>query len=344
VNSRVSPRTFLLLLLASLVAASLLHLGVSRELPGMRASLTELLHLFGIGASDDPVQNFVVTQIRLPRLVVAMFGGASLGLAGAVMQAAFRNPIASPDIVGTAAGAAFGGVMAIVTQIAPLFVLAVPLCSLSGALVATWLVFVLAGTGMRFSTTGLLLAGVALNTLIGALTSFAVTTTFDNYSASSTVLFWLMGGLDSRTWEHAAITAGGCALFAVLVTFRARDLDVLTLRDDSAFSLGIDAGRVRRQVLWCACGLVATTVANTGGIAFVGLVVPHLARLLAGPAHRVLLPASALLGALLLVLADLLCRNAPADWSLRLGVVTSALGAPYFLYLLARHRRGEALR
>ncbi|GAB4138505.1 MAG: iron ABC transporter permease [Planctomycetota bacterium] len=339
---RRSDRAFLIALAALLVAAVLLHLGVARESPGIADSLRSLASAVGIG-TGDPVDEFVVTRIRLPRLVVALFGGASLGVAGAVMQATFRNPLASPDIVGTAAGAAFGGAAAIVLGYAAKAILIVPLFSLCGALGVTWLVFALAASASRFSTTALLLAGVALNTLVGALTTFIVTFTFDNYTASSRVLFWLMGGLDSRTWEHASITAGGFFAFAALVVPRIRILDLLTLGNDSIHALGLDAHGSRRGVLWLACGLTATTVANTGGIAFVGLVVPHLARMLVGPSHRTLLPASALLGALLLVLADLGCRNVPPDWNLRLGVVTSMLGAPYFLWLLARHKRGEAL-
>jgi iron complex transport system permease protein len=208
----------------------------------------------------------------------------------------------------------------------------------------TWLAFTLAGVATQFSTTGLLLAGVALNTLAGALTTFVVSFSFANYTASSEVLFWLMGGLDGRNWGNVAMTAAGAVVFGALVAARARDLDLLTLRDDTAHSLGLDAVYARRWLIWFACGLTGATVANTGGIAFVGLIVPHVARLLVGPSHRFLLPAAALLGALLLVLADLLCRNAPLDWNLRPGIVTSALGAPFFLFLLARHRRGEALR
>lgn len=286
---------------------------------------------------------FIVAEIRLPRLLVALFGGASLATAGVVMQASFRNPLASPDLVGTAAGAAFGGAIAIVTGLAGLSILSTPVVSLAGAMLVTWLVFALAGTYGRISVAGLLLAGVALNTLVGALTSFVVTFSFANYTASSEVLFWLMGGLERSTWAHAWITLGGFVLFAGAIAPRTRDLDLMTLRDDSAHSLGLDAPRARRLLLWFACGLTATTVANTGGIAFVGLVVPHLARLVVGPAHRALLPASALLGGLLLVASDVVCRVAPPETNLRLGVVTALLGAPYFLYLLARHRRGEVL-
>jgi iron complex transport system permease protein len=338
---RVPSRRLLWSLVATLLVVAGLYLGIG-EGPGLR----ELIAVIGAwlgGGSPDQTDQYIVVDIRLPRLIVAAFGGASLAIAGVVMQASFRNPLASPDLVGTSAGAAFGGVLAIVLNLAGASIVVTPIASLIVATLVTWLVFVLAGSYGRVSVTGLLLAGVALNTLVGALTAFAVTFTFANYTASSEVLFWLMGGLDRITWEHAAITAIGCVLFAACIAPRARDLDLLTLRDDSAHSLGLDAPFVRRLLLWFACGITATTVATTGGIAFVGLVVPHLARLIVGPAHRTLLPIAAVMGALLLVFSDVLCRLAPPDVSLPLGVVTAVLGAPYFLFLLARHRRGEAL-
>ncbi|MBL8726213.1 MAG: iron ABC transporter permease [Planctomycetes bacterium] len=328
------------LLLPAVLAAALLHLGTG-DGPSLAAVLAQWLAPGGNPA--DAIDQYIVLQIRLPRLVVALCGGAALAMAGTVMQASFRNPLAAPDLVGTAAGAALGGVLAVVSQLADESVLATPLCSLAGAGAVTWLVFALAGSHGRISVAALLLAGVALNTLVGAVTAFAVTFTFANYTASSRLLFWLMGGLDGRTWEHAGITAIGCVLFAAAIAPKARALDLLTLRDDSAYSLGVDAPRVRRWLLWCACGLTACTVANTGGIAFVGLVVPHLARLLVGPLHRRLLPFAAGLGGLLLVGSDLTCQLAPPESNLPLGVVTALLGAPYFLFLLARHRRGEAL-
>ncbi len=339
---RHAPARFLLVAGAVLLAVAALHLVLAREGPDVGAVFDVLLARLGLGAAD-PHDIYLVEQVRLPRLFVAIFGGGSLALAGAAMQAAFRNPLAAPDVVGTAAGAAFGGALAIVLGYATASVLAVPLFGLAGALLVTVLVFALAGSGARFSVAGLLLAGVALNTLVGAVTSFVVTFKFDNYTASSKVLFWLMGGLDARTWEHVTITGAGGVLFGVALLPLLRELDLLTLRDDSVRSLGVDAARARQLVLLCACGLTATTVANTGGIAFLGLVVPHLARLLVGPAHRILLPASAVLGGIVLVLSDLVCRLAPPDANLRLGVVTAALGAPYFLFLLARHRRGELL-
>lgn len=325
-----------------LLLAALLHLTLARAGPGAEGVAAVAGAWLGLGPAD-PVDAYIVEQIRLPRLLVAIAGGAALALAGTAMQAAFRNPLAAPDVIGTAAGAAFGGALAIVLGLAGASVLAVPLCGLAGALMVTVLVFALAGSGARFTVAGLLLAGVALNTLVGSLTSFVVSLQIGNYAASSEVLFWLMGGLEARTWQHAAITTGGGLLFGLALLPLVRDLDMLTLRDDSVRSLGVDATQVRQVVLVLACGLTATTVANTGGIAFLGLVVPHVARLLVGPRHGALLPAAALTGALAMVLSDLVCRLAPPEVNLRLGVVTAVVGAPYFLFLLARHRRGEVL-
>lgn len=330
------PRRFLFWVLVALVGVSVVYMGIGPG-PGLSTLLT------AASGDGDALDAFILGQIRLPRLIVAAFAGAALALAGTVMQATFRNPLASPEVIGTSAGAAFGGAIAIVWSLTDWGVLAVPAMSFVGALTVTGLVFVLAGSHGRFSVASLLLAGIALNTLVGALTSFVVTFTFDNYTASSRVLFWLMGGLEGRTWNHALITISGFVLFGALIAPRARQLDLLTLSNDSAHSLGVNAERTRRRLLWLACGLTATTVSNTGGIVFVGLVVPHLARLVVGPAHRILLPTAAATGALLLVLSDMICRAAPADSNLRLGVVTAVLGAPYFLFLLARHRRGEML-
>jgi iron complex transport system permease protein len=338
----VTPRRAAIGVAFATLVAAVLYLGVAREQPGLAPLMRWFASWFG-GDGPGRLAEYTFADIRLPRLLVAAFGGASLALAGALMQATFRNPLASPELLGTSAGAAFGGALALVNGWSQLGIGVTPALSLAGALTVTALMFVLAHAHGRFSIATLLLAGIALNTLVGALTSFIVTFSFSNYTASSEVLFWLMGGLEARTWQHAGITVAGCVVFAAMAMVRRRDLDVLTLHDDVAHSLGVPAASARRWLVFCACGLTATTVCNTGGIAFLGLVVPHLARLLVGPSHRVLLPTSAFLGALLLVVSDWICRLSPAEWNVRLGVLTAFLGTPYFLWLLARHRRGEAL-
>ena len=243
------PRAFLLTLSAVLVFVVVVHLCWVPVGPGFAEVWRMVAALFG-GANGDELDREIVLQLRLPRLLVAVFGGASLGLAGTVMQAAFRNPLASPDVVGTAAGAAFGGAVAIASGFAVASVLAAPIAAMFGSTVVTALVFAFAGTGARFSVAGLLLAGVAMNTLIGALTTFVVTFTVDNYTASSSVLFWLMGGLDAQSWTKALITLIGFVGFGLPLVFRARDLDLLTLQDDTAFSLGLDVAQARRWLLW----------------------------------------------------------------------------------------------
>lgn len=295
------------------------------------------------GAEVPETHHLFVWWIRVPRLCLAVLAGAALAVAGTVMQACFRNPLASPEIIGTTSGAALGAVVALVAGLQVWSLFAVPLAAFAGAVVVTLLVFAMAGRGARFSVAGLLLAGIAVNTLAGSLVAFVTTLSFGDYRQSAAVLYWLMGGLEKTTWQAVMSTAVGVGLFGALLVPWFRDMDLLTLRDDSAEALGLDAVRRRRMLVFTACGLTASAVANTGGIAFVGLVVPHMTRLVVGPTHRRLVPAAALMGGLVLLAADVICRLTPSEADLRLGVVTSLLGAPFFLVLLRRHRHGEAL-
>ncbi len=341
---RISPTLFLAVAAPLLAVVAMAHLVQGRaEGVGTGEVLRVLGNWIGMGGEVSEPHEYMITSIRLPRLLVAIFAGASLSVAGAVMQAVFRNPLASPEIIGTTAGSSLGGALAIVLGVAAFSIYAVPLVSFIVALSVTLLVFSLAGAGGKFSVTSLLLAGIAMNTLVGSITAFVVTLSFGTYNASTDVVFWLMGGLDARTFQHVLITGGGLVLFGGALMPFLRDMDVLTLKEESAASLGLDVARVRQVLLLLACGLTAATVANTGGITFIGLVVPHMGRLLVGPSHRGLLPCVAVLGALVLVLSDYVCKLAPPDFNLRLGVVTSMLGAPFFLVLLVRHRQGKAL-
>ncbi len=341
---RVAPALFLAVAVPALAVMAMLHLVEGRaEDVGFAEVIGVLGSWLGLGGEVSETPEFMIISIRLPRLLVAIFAGASLSMAGAVMQAVFRNPLASPEIIGTTAGSSLGGVLAIIMGVASFSVFAVPVMSFTVGLLVTLLVFSLAGSGGKFSVTSLLLAGIAVNTLVGSLTAFLVVLSFGKFNESSDVVFWLMGGLDARTFDHVLITGGGLVLLGGALVPFLRDMDLLTLRDESAASLGLDVAKVRQVLLLLACGLTAATVANTGGITFIGLVVPHMARLLVGPAHRGLLPCAAVLGALVLVISDYVCRLAPQEVNLRLGVVTSMLGAPFFLVLLVRHRRGGAL-
>lgn len=335
-------RAFALATLVLLVVAATWAL--SRGTPDLSLGDTwrALLAHFGSGTVEGN-RALIVGSVRFPRVLVAALAGASLALAGTTMQAVFKNPLASPEVMGTMMGAALGQLLAIVTGLSELHVLMTPLCALVMAALVSVIVWSIASGPGGVSVTAILLAGIAMNSLLGAGVAFVTQAISANPYRSNEVMFWLMGGLESKGWSHAAIVAGGLLAFGLLILPFVRELDLLTLRDDGASSLGVNVPLVRNLMLLAACGLTASTVANTGGIAFVGLVVPHVVRMIVGPAHRALLPCSALGGACVLVAADGICRALVADMDLKLGVVTSALGAPFFLVLLWRHRRGQTL-
>jgi len=185
----------------------------------------------------------------------------------------------------------------------------------------------------------LLLAGVALNALLGATTSFLISLSFVRYEVAQEVLFWMMGGLDDRTWTHVLMAAPPIAVGLVAALVLARDLDLFTTGEEAAATLGLDVERAKMRVLAVAAILTGTAVAVCGVIGFVGLIVPHAVRLVVGPAHRRLIPAVALAGAAFVVAADLVARTVVAPTELRLGIVTGLCGAPFFLWLLAQYRR-----
>lgn len=302
---------------------------LSRALPDGWISLA--------GVSEAEVA--VVWLVRTPRVLVAALVGASLAVAGAQMQGLFQNPLASPDIVGTSSGGALGAVIALASGLAVRSLFFLPAFSFTGALVALFTIYLIATRHGRTPIATLLLAGIALNALIGAITSFLITITWVRYEVAQEMLFWLLGGLDSRTWAHVwlmlpCLLAGGATGLVY-----ARDLDLLLTGEEGAASLGVEVERVKRIVLTTAAFLTGSAVAVSGVVGFVGLIVPHAARLLVGPSHRTLLPASAIAGAVFLICADLIARTVHRPEEVRLGIITAACGAPFFLYLLLRNRR-----
>lgn len=291
--------------------------------------------LFGRG---DALARTVVWDFRLPRTLVGLAAGAALAASGTVMQAFFRNPLADPGLLGVSSGGALGAVA--VLALGPSLGLAaaslwtLPVASTLGAFAATGAVMMLAERGA--STERLLLSGVALNALLGAGTSFLLTITAGHFEVNAQILFWLMGGLENRSWEHVwmgvPVIALGCALLLPL----GRGLNLLSLGEQSAQSLGVDVRRLRRKLIVLATVLTALATATGGIIGFVGLVVPHVLRLAWGPDHRRLLPAAMLGGGAFLLACDLVTRLFPIG--LRLGVVTAVVGGPFFLWLLRRPR------
>lgn len=329
--------TLLLILLVLLAVASLTSVLVGAvHIPPAR-----MLALLG-GAAPDAREAVVLWQIRLPRTALAMAVGAALGVAGAAQQGLFRNPLADPALVGVSSGAALAAVAVIVLG-APWAAAALPglpvrallpIAAFSGGLLATGLALRLAGAASAGGTGALLLAGIAVNAVAGAGTGLLVTASDDRQLRDIT--FWSMGSLASGGWVGAA-SAGVCSAAALVLLLPAsRRLDALLLGEGEAEGLGVDVARLRRRVVCAVALAVGGAVAASGIIGFVGLVVPHLVRMAGGPRHGVVLPASALLGASLLLLADAAARFVAAPSELPIGLVTALLGGPFFILLLLR--------
>ncbi len=285
----------------------------------------------------------VINDIRLPRIVLGTLVGASLAVSGAVMQGLFRNPLADPGIVGVSSGAGLGAITIIVlggTVLAPVIgvlgIYALPLAAFFGGLASTLLLYRVATRRGQTSVATMLLAGIALGALAGALSGILVFIADDQELRDLT--FWGLGSLAGATW--AKIWAAGPFILAgLLVTpFLARGLDAMVLGEATANHLGVRVQRVKNTAIVTVAAATGASVAVSGGIGFVGIVVPHLLRLTIGPEHRYLLPASALLGASLLLVADAISRVVVAPAELPIGIVTAAIGAPFFLWILLRQR------
>jgi len=280
----------------------------------------------------DELAATVLWQIRLPRLIVAVLIGAALSSSGLVMQAYFRNSLASPGLLGVSSGGAAGAVIAIASGWSAVSLFILPAASIVGALVATSAVLILARRGA--STERLLLAGIALNALLGAITSYVLTGYTLTYERNAQILFWLMGGLEDRTWEHVWVVLPVVVVAALLWPL-GRSMDLVSLGSEEAQSLGVDVRHLHRKMLVLATVLTALATAVAGAVGFVGLIVPHSFRLLSGPEHRRLVPVTLIGGAGFVLACDLVARTVG---HLRLGIVTALIGGPFFLWLLRRER------
>ena len=287
----------------------------------------------GGGLSDT--QTAILFQIRLPRVVLGGLVGAMLAGAGAAYQGVFRNPLADPYLLGVAAGAGLGATLAIVGRSAGLAPQAVPAAAFVGALLAVGLTYLLGRTvGDRTATT-LILAGVAVASFFTAAQTFVQQRNADTFRE---VYAWILGRLGTTGWSEVRTVLPYVAVSGVVLFVHRRMLDVLAVGDDEAATLGVKVGRVRWWVVAAATLGTAAAVAVSGLIGFVGIVVPHTVRLVAGASYRVVLPLSFLVGAAFLVLADLLARTVLAPAELPIGVVTAFVGAPFFVLVLRTSR------
>ena len=293
------------------------------------------IDLSAVSESDHAI----VWLIRMPRVLVAGLVGAALAAAGTQLQGVFRNPLAESSIIGVSQGAALGAVIAFISGLTASSALWLPVAAFLGAFLALFAVYLIASRSSRAPVATLLLAGIALGSMISACSSLLISLSFVDWQVAGEIVFWLMGGLDSRSWSHVLICAPFVALGLLVAFWHSRDLDLLLLGEETAATLGVEVESTRRAVLVGAALLTASAVAVSGVVGFVGLVVPHALRLVLGPAHRTLLAGSVVTGAAFVIACDLLARTVNPPDEIRLGIVTAAFGAPFFLYLLRQRRK-----
>ncbi|MFF4288394.1 FecCD family ABC transporter permease [Streptomyces sp. NPDC001633] len=295
------------------------------------------------GAPPGPgTDDLIVWQLRVPRALLAALVGAGLGLVGTATQALVRNPLADPYLLGISHGASLGAVAAIVlgASTGGLLGLGLSAAAFAGALAAFALVWCLARRGGGFSPLRLVLAGVGVGQFLSGFTSYLVLQTGDEQQTRS-VLFWLMGSLSGATWSLLGLPLLAVAAGLLALQARARAMNALLMGDETAAGVGVPVTRLRRELFVVTGLLTGVLVAVSGAVGFVGLMVPHLCRLVIGGDHRRLLPLSALTGALLLVVVDLVCRTAMDTQELPVGVVTALIGAPALLFVLDRRTAAD---
>jgi iron complex transport system permease protein len=304
--------------------------------------LGSILHRIGLNIGPVPagLGEDVLWQIRFPRVVLAVLVGASLGVAGATMQGSFSNPLAEPGVIGVSSGAATGAVAQIVLGFSIGGTWSIVLAAFIGGLVTVFVVYFAARADGKTEVVTLVLTGIAVNALMGALIGLMMFYSDDAQLRSIT--FWTLGSLAQATWANVAVIAPIAITGMLCANAIARQLDLLSLGERSARHLGVNVEQLRILSLAIVALLAASAVAVSGIVQFVGLVIPHLVRIAAGPGHRLLMPASALAGATILVIADLFARTIAAPSEIPLGVLTALVGSPFFFWLLrkARARQG----
>jgi iron complex transport system permease protein len=346
------PRLLLLALAVGLVAAVLLGVGVGAVSIPVPAVLGILLSKMGLasGLAFEPQQEGVLWAIRLPRVMLGVLVGAALGLSGAAMQGLFRNPLADPSLLGISAGASMAAVATIVLEAkllawlpalvgpaAPLGPYVLPLIAFLGAGLTALFVYRVSSVGGRVLVTTMLLVGVATNGLAGAFTGLFTYAATDEQLRSIT--FWGLGSLGGASWGTVGTVLPFLVVPLLWLPRLGKPLNLLALGEVQAAHLGLPVARLKWQLVLLATLAVGASVAMVGTIGFLGFLVPHLLRAAAGPDHRFVLPAAALGGALVLVLADTLARTVVAPAELPIGILTALLGAPVFLWMVLREQR-----
>ncbi|MBA31444.1 MAG: iron ABC transporter [Chloroflexi bacterium] len=299
-------------------------------------SISEVLRIVFQNNSDNLVHDSVVWDIRLPRIILSFFVGLALSISGVVLQGLFRNPLADPSILGVSAGAALGAVIPISLAIHTVNILIIPLFSLLGGLIAAFLVFTIYIFVPQKSNTILLLSGIAIGAFLNSLITLSVYLS-DSPFQMRAIFFWLIGGFESTRWEHINISIPLIILSLIFLIYRSKEINLIMIGDEYASSVGVQKNRVVLSSLFFATLATSAAVSVSGILAFVGLVVPHLIRLLIGHDNRLLLPISALAGGFFVLSMDFITRIFFASSELRVGVIMSLIGGPFFLFLLIKN-------
>ncbi|GAA4735000.1 iron ABC transporter permease [Nocardioides endophyticus] len=340
-HRRITRSSILFLGLTIALFVSSLAAAGSGQLPIPFAEVVgSFFHHFGLDIGPMPTHprgDATLWSVRFPRVAMAIVVGAALAVAGALMQGIFGNPLAEPSVVGVSAGAAVAAACAIVFSLTFAGDWTTAVCAFVGGLVTTLAVYLLSRADGRTEVVTLVLTGIAVNAVASAL--LALLMFLGDTQAREQIVFWQLGSLNGSRWQYVAVVAPMAAVGIFVACLSARSLDLLALGERSARHLGVNVERLRILLIVVVALLTAAAVSFCGIVAFVGLVIPHLIRMVTGPGHRILIPASALAGALALVIADTAARTLVAYADLPLGLLTSLVGGPFFFWLLRRTRR-----
>lgn len=330
-------RIFLILSITLIIFFGLALVVGSVSVPVLDSLKVLANNLFGANFAVDTATNNIIYGIRLPRVVLAMLVSMALATSGATIQGVYRNPMADTGILGISSGASLGAILSIATGFSAQSIYAMPIFAVAGALLTAFGIFFFASRDGKVPILTLVLTGIAASAFIQAVVSLVLT--YMDEGQTEEYLYWSMGSLSSTRWEHVELVYIPIIIGVMLLIWFAKDLNILMLGEEEAQSLGLNPYKIRKKLLLLVSVVTAMAVCVSGGIQFIGLVIPHILRMLMGPDNRYLLPASALGGAIFLIFCDLLSRTLIIPAEIPVGIITSIIGAPYFLYLIEKEKR-----
>ncbi|MFP4196158.1 MAG: FecCD family ABC transporter permease [Methanomassiliicoccales archaeon] len=324
------------LIILGLVGALVITVMVSVCIGTADIPLEEVVQIL-MGGGGHAGHRAIILEVRFPRVLLGAMVGAALALAGAAMQGLFKNPMASPYILGLSSGGAFGASLAIVLGISfATGAFAIPVMAFVFSFITLFIVYNISKVGGRTPVETLLLSGIAVGAFFSALVSFMKYIAGDQLSS---IVFWMMGGLWTADWDRVMVIIPFLLVGTVIIFILSRDLNAMMMGEDHAVNLGVNTQTVTKLVLLAASLTTAAAVSVSGIIGFVGLIVPHIMRIMVGPDHRILLPSTLIVGAIFMIMMDTLARTVMGSEELPVGILTAIMGAPFFLYLLRRRKR-----